>query len=65
MAKNDEYDVFIRNTLFPDPQQIFSWQPEPLNEIKTDCIVVLDTNVLLVPYNVSGKSLDEVGRVYR
>lgn len=65
MTSNDKRDIFIRNSIYPDPQQIFSWQPKSLDDIKNDCLVVLDTNVLLVPYNVSGKSLEEVGKVYR
>lgn len=65
MTSKDGYDYSIKNSIYPDPQQVFSWQPKSLDDIKNDCLVVLDTNVLLVPYNVSGKSLGEVGKVYR
>lgn len=65
MTSKNDYDIFIKNSTYPDPQKIFSWQPKSLNDIKNDCLVVLDTNVLLVPYVVSGKSLEEVGKVYR
>jgi hypothetical protein len=60
-----EYDVFIRNRLFPEAASVFTFQPQSLHEIKDSCVVVLDTNVLLFPYGTSPLSLQEIGDCYR
>lgn len=57
-------DIFVANSTYPDAHAVFTWRPEPLEHIKDDCIVVLDTNPLLVPYETSSKSLDEIRRTY-
>src|SRR5262245_43386527 len=43
-------DPLVRQRLFPDPTQIFLFAPTPLEDAPEDGIVVIDTNVLLVPY---------------
>lgn len=60
-----DFDILIANSIYPDATSVFTWRPRPLEEVKDDCVVVLDTNVLVVPYTVSPKSLDEIGRTYR
>ena len=50
---------------FPDAKTIFSVRLKPLNEIKESCLVVLDTNVLLVPYTINPKGLTEIANTYR
>ena len=47
-------DPFYRDSVFPDPVAIFSFAPQLIEEAKKDCLVVIDTNVLLLPYK-SGK----------
>jgi hypothetical protein len=59
------FNIFIKDELFPDPEAIFAWKPQALSEIKDQCLVVLDANVLLLPYTTSNSSLDNIGRVYR
>lgn len=58
-------DIFYRDAVYPDAQGIFSFQSKSLAQIKNDCIVVLDTNSLLVPYTTGKESLDEIGRIYK
>jgi hypothetical protein len=53
----DERDIFVANSIYPDAKAIFTWRLEVLDAIKEHCIVVLDTNVLLVPYDISPKGL--------
>jgi len=60
----DDYDLFIANSIYPDAQAIFKTHLKALHEIKDDCIVVLDTNALVVPYTISPKSLNEIHSVY-
>lgn len=48
--KKDESDIFIAQSVYPEAVPIFSFQVKSLEEIKDDCYIVLDTNVLLAPY---------------
>ena len=60
------YDPFFLNSVYPDAAAIFTWRPKPLKDVKDECVVVLDTNVLAVPYTkISTKSLDQIGDTYR
>lgn len=67
MSKTDEssYDIFIRNSIYPEAEGIFSFRPKSLRDIKDECFVVLDTNSLLVPYTTGKDSLEQIGRIYR
>lgn len=64
-ASSENYDIFIANELYPDAEAIFGYQPKMLDEVKKDCIVILDTNTLLVPYTVSRNSLDQIKQIYK
>ena len=66
MAKdrNDNYNIFISNSIYPDAEAIFQFELRSLDEIKNDCYVVLDTNALLVPYTVNPKGLQEIHNTY-
>lgn len=55
------YDL---NDLYPDPFQIFAYRPESIESVLGNCIFVLDTNVLLVPYGTGKESLKEIDRIY-
>jgi rRNA-processing protein FCF1 len=57
-------DIFINNKVFADAKDIFSATVQPVSEIKADCLFVLDTNALLLPYTTSSKSIDEIKKVY-
>ena len=61
---NNNYDIFIANSVYPDAEAIFTARLKPLLEIKKDCVIVLDTNALLVPYTISSKSLGEIKKTY-
>jgi hypothetical protein len=54
----------ILHSVYPDAAAIFSFQPEPIQSVLTDCLVVLDTNVLLVPYNTGRDSLEQIRKTY-
>jgi rRNA-processing protein FCF1 len=59
-----EFDVFIANSVYPDVAPIFTYSPKPLDVIKDDCFVIIDTNALLVPYSIGKESLDQIQRTY-
>jgi len=60
----DNYDIFVSNSVYPDAESIFQFSLKPLNEIKDDCYVVIDTNTLLLPYTVTSESLQEIRNTY-
>lgn len=60
-----EFDIFIANSTYPEAASIFTHTLRPLDEIKNDCFVVIDTNALLVPYSIGKESLEQIQRTYR
>jgi hypothetical protein len=60
-----DVDIFIASSTYPDAQSLFTTRLKPLEEIKSDCIVVLDTNALLVPYTTSKEGLEQIRRTYK
>ena len=57
-------DPLVRDRLFPEPASIFSFTPAALEEALKDGLVVVDTNVLLVPYTTGKASLEQIRRTY-
>ncbi len=64
-AKEKFSDIFHRNTTYPTAGSIFSFKPKSIPEIKDDCIIVLDTNSLLVPFTTGKDSLDAIENIYK
>lgn len=60
-----EKEIFIKNTLYPNATDLFQCNLECIENIKGDCIFVIDTNVLLVPYTVRNISLKEIEKLYK
>jgi rRNA-processing protein FCF1 len=64
--KPDEgFDIFVANQTYPEAEKIFTARLKPLDEIKDDCFIILDTNSLLVPYNTGKESVEQIKRTYR
>jgi len=55
-------DVFLLERLFPEPHEAFNASSIP--DPKSDCIVALDTNALLLPYSVIKAELNNLRSVY-
>jgi len=60
-----KFDIFIANTVFPEARSLFAAGPQSLNSIKDDCIVVLDTNVLLIPFTTGQESLEQIHATFK
>lgn len=58
------YDQLILDSIYPEPRTVFEANIPPLSAVKDDCLVVLDTNALLVPYCVKKEALEQIERVY-
>ena len=59
-----EYNPFYLRKVYPDAAAIFSYRPKKLADVKDEAVVVLDTSVLLLPYEANSGSLKEIERVY-
>jgi hypothetical protein len=57
-------DFFYRDRIFADAKALLQYKQKPLEEIKTSCLVGIDANVLLLPYQLNSVSLDEIVKVY-
>ena len=63
--EEDNFDIFIRDSIYPEAEGIFSFRPKPLKAIKDTCLVILDTNSLLVPYTTGKDSLQQIAKIYK
>jgi rRNA-processing protein FCF1 len=57
-------DAFWLTDLYPDAKALFEHEQVSLEAASNECIVVLDANVLLLPFEFSSASVGEVERVY-
>jgi len=57
-------DIFYLEKTFPEPDKVFGFEYKSLDDLITDCVVVLDTNVLFVPFDTSEKNLDEIKSIF-
>lgn len=64
-TSDTNFDIFIANSVYPDAAAIFTSVPKKLIDIKQDCIVVLDTNALFVPYSIGKESLKQINKTYK
>jgi hypothetical protein len=58
-------DAFWLTDLYPDASALFRHQQAGLADISTDCVVVLDANVLLWPFELGAASVEEIAKVYK
>jgi predicted nucleic-acid-binding protein len=57
------YDKFILENTFPDIKAMLQPQPS-VSEFTKDALFVLDTNVLLDPFEVGTKTLEEISTIF-
>jgi hypothetical protein len=57
-------NLLVANQVYPDAASLFSSIPDELDNVKDDCLVVLDTNALLVPYSTGRDSLGQIRKTY-
>jgi hypothetical protein len=58
-------DAFVLSHVFPEPASVFTRNPATLDAAWSDCLFVLDTNVLLLPYRAGTESLKKIGEIYK
>jgi rRNA-processing protein FCF1 len=65
MAQTDDtFDIFVIERVFPNAEELFSLDIPPLESVRSECDVVLDTNVLLLPYTTGSNSLKQIQKIY-
>lgn len=57
-------DIFVANSIYPDTKTILT-ASKGLQEIKDECVVVIDTNALLVPYLIGPNGLAQIRKTYQ
>jgi rRNA-processing protein FCF1 len=55
---------FRKRNVFPNPADAFAFKLQSIEEIKNECLFVVDTNVLLLPFTTGVKSLAAIKGVY-
>lgn len=64
-GNENEFDIFVANSIFPEVAPIFSTYIKSLEAVRNSAIVVLDTNALLVPYSIGKESISQIRITYR
>jgi len=64
-AKKPFPDPLVRQRIFPEPAGVFDFAPISLLNAIKDGLVVIDTNVLLVPYTTGKASLEQIRGAYQ
>jgi hypothetical protein len=61
----DLSDPNFLGKVLPDLPGLFDQKQAPIYEIKKECLVVLDANILLLPYQLNKTTLEAAGKVYK
>jgi hypothetical protein len=64
-GNENEFDIFVANSIFPEVAPIFSTYIKSLEAVRNSAIVVLDTNALLVPYSIGKESVSQIRKTYK
>ncbi len=62
--KKEESDLFRNLKIYPNTDWIFNSQLLSINDVKNECIFILDTNVLLLPYSAGSESLSAIKKLF-
>ena len=65
VAPLKDSDAFWLTDLYPNAKALFEHEQVSLESASIDCIVILDANVLLLPFEFSSASIGEVEKVYK
>lgn len=64
-SESDNVDPFSLDYIYSEPEELFSFTQKELQDSKSDCVFVLDANVLLLPYEFASTSLNSIVDVYK
>ncbi|SUU03065.1 PIN-like domain-containing protein [Acinetobacter haemolyticus] len=60
MASN----FFTLKDIYPESSTALFFELKKIDEIKNDALILLDTNILLLPYKTNSESLNAIRQVY-
>ena len=60
----DKEQIFINQSIYPNAADVFNIDIKPIEEILNDCLFVVDTNALLIPYTTSSSGFEEIKKAY-
>jgi len=63
--ESENIDIFVANKSYPEASGVFFDGYQTLEQVRDSCLVVLDTNALLVPYGISKNGLSEIEATYK
>jgi len=55
---------FSKRNIYPSPAESFGFSLEPIECIKDDALIILDANVLLLPFTTNVKNVEAIKAVY-
>lgn len=55
---------FVKNQVYKFPKEAFSFYLEPIDDIKNEALIVLDANVLLLPFTTDVKNAEAIKMLY-
>lgn len=55
---------FSKKEIYPSPKDSFSFVLEPISEMKDEALVVLDANVLLLPFTTNIRNVKAIKELY-
>lgn len=56
---------FSKKEIYPSPSESFSFKLKPIIEVKDEALIVLDANVLLLPFTTGVKNVEAIKQVYQ
>lgn len=60
----DKELVFLHHSTYPNASDIFNVDIKSLEKTIEDCIFIIDTNVLLLPYTTSSSGFEEINKAF-
>ncbi|MFQ1928718.1 PIN domain-containing protein [Aeromonas veronii] len=55
---------FNKKEIYPSPRKSFSFNLEPISDIKDEALIILDANVLLLPFTTDVKNVEAIKALY-
>ncbi|HGY1007972.1 TPA: PIN domain-containing protein [Aeromonas salmonicida] len=56
---------FNKKEIYPSPSKSFSFNLEPISNIKDEALIILDANVLLLPFTTDVKNVEAIKALYQ
>ncbi|PSV18238.1 HNH endonuclease [Photobacterium kishitanii] len=56
---------FNKKEIYPSPSKSFSFNLEPISDIKDEALIILDANVLLLPFTTDVKNVEAIKELYQ